>query len=193
MNYVITLHRQFGSGGSNIAQAVADMLQIEYLDKRIIEQLSEKTGLAKREIQEHDWHGENFWQRNKLLFNAASYDRNQVIFAQQKAIIREHAAAHSCVILGRSSDAILADFDNVLNVFVYAPVSFRAARLGELYKFTLEESMEAIKRMDAQRSDYRSFFGHNIDRSHLRLDSSLFGVDKAARVIVTAARELFGA
>ncbi len=193
MSYVITLHRQFGSGGANIAKAVADILQIEYLDKRIIEQLSEKTGLEQREIQKHDWHGENFWQRNKMLFNAASYDRNQEIFAQQKAIIREHAAAHSCVILGRSSDAILADFDNVLNVFIYAPTAFRSKRLCELYKFTKEESLEAIKRMDAQRSDYRSFFGHNIDRSHLRLDSSVFGVEKAARVIAAAAKELFGA
>lgn len=191
MQYVITVSREFGSGGHMIAEKAAERLNIEFLDRKIIEQLASKTGIAEHKIDAHATHGERFWQRNKMLLNAGAYDLNQEIFKEQKAIIREHAKAHSCLILGRSADSILADFGHVLNVFIYAPLSWRREQVKEFYKLDDDDALALIKRMDAQRQDYRHFFGHKTDRAHLKLDSSKFGIDGSVNLICSAASGLF--
>ncbi len=191
MSYVITLSRQFGSQGQLIAQKTAELLQIEYLDKKIMEQIAEKSGIGAEHIDEHHKHGEKFWERNKMLFNLNSYDLNQEIFRHQKEIIREHAQDHSCLILGRSADAVLADFPHVLNVYIFAPFAYRLKNIQQFYNLDAEDAAAALKRVDGQRSDYRKFFGHNADRRQLMIDSQRFGVEGAVKMIAAAAELLF--
>ncbi len=191
MSYVVTISRQFGSMGAQIAKLTAERLNIEFLDKRIIERIAEETGIEQEHIDAHHKHGEKFWQRNKMLFNFSSYDLNQQIYRKQKEIIREHAAAHSCLILGRSADAVLADFPQVLNVYIFAPLAFRCRNIQQFYELSEDDALAAIKRVDAQRSDYRNFFGHNIDRRQLLLDSSCFGQEGCVSMIAAAVKTLF--
>ena len=193
MSYVVTISRQFGSTGGQIAKEAAAKLKIEFLDKRIIERIADETGIGQEYIDAHEKHGEKFWQRNKMLFNFSSYDLNQQIFRKQKEIIREHAAAHSCLILGRSADAILADYPQVLNVYIFAPLPFRCQNIQKFYALSEDDALAAIKRVDAQRSDYRKFFGHNVDRRQLLLDSSCFGTAGCVQMICQAVQTLFPA
>lgn len=191
MQYVITISREFGSGGHMIAEKAAERLGIEFLDKKLIEQIASKTGIDEQKLDAHATHGEKFWKRNKMLFNAGAYDLNQEIFKEQKAIIREHAEAHSCLILGRSADSILADFEHVLNVYIYAPLAWRRGKVKEFYKLNDDDALALIRRMDAQRQDYRHFFGHKTDRANLKVDSSKFGIEGSVGLICTAAAQLF--
>ena len=97
------------------------------------------------------------------------------------------------MILGRSADAILADYPHVLNVYVYAPLNFRVSNVQRFYNLSQDDALAAIKRVDGQRNDYRKFFGHNVDRRQLMLDSSRFGVDGCVKMICTAVDVLFQA
>lgn len=191
MKFIITLSRQAGSHGDSIGHMLAERLNIECLDRIILEKIAADTGHSEKHVDAHEHHGAGFWQRNTMLLNIGSYDRNQEIFQAQRKIIREHAQAHSCVIIGRSADTILADFPNVLSVYVFAPIATRIENLMHDFDLSRDDAITRIKKIDAAREDYRKFFGHNADRRQLLIDSSCFGIEGSVDVIEAAVNTLF--
>ena len=123
--YVITISRQFGSMGRTIASETAKLLEIEYLDRDIVEATASRMGKTVNQISEAEENTGFFLLRKKYPFNMGIYSITDEIFAVQKNIIRDIAAKQSCIIVGRCADSILSDFENHLNVYIYAPYEVR--------------------------------------------------------------------
>ena len=188
-NKIITVSREFGSGGRTIGKMVAEKLGIPCYDQEIIDQIAEKSGLSKEFIAER---GE-YTQRGGWLANAFS-DRSlnglsvqDYLWTVQRKTIIELAEQGPCVIVGRCADFILQDKQKLLKVFIHAPIDKRAERIVEKYGESSEAPEKRLRDKDIRRSSYYRFYtdmewgiAKNYD---IVLDSSLFGIDKCVEVI----------
>lgn len=189
MKRIITVSREFGSGGRSIGKAVAQKLGINYYDKEIIEKIAEKTGLSKDFIAQN---GE--YARGKNLFSYAFLGRTMegksvedYIWEAQRNIILDLAEKESCVIVGRCADYILADRSDCLNVFIHADEEFKKDRIVRIYGETGEKPEKRLQDKDKKRSvNYKYYTDRQwglAGNYHLCLDSSEFGIDKCVEVI----------
>lgn len=186
---IVTISREFGSGGRYIGKQLAEKLGIPFYDKEIIAKVAEKTGYAKEFIEKS---GE--YASSSSIFSYAFVGRTSTglstddyIFMAQRKIIQEIADQGSCVIVGRCADYILKDRDDVLNVFIYGDKPEKIKRLNLLYKMNEKEALAAIKEMDKKRSvnyqyctDQKWGDRKNYD---ICLNSSSFGYDRCADII----------
>ena len=165
---IITISREFGSGGHSIGKSVADKLGISFYDKELLEQIAKETEFSKDFIEETD---ENSSAKNSLLFNLVinrslnvrtePLPADTIYFAQNK-IIKELADRESCVIVGRCSDYILRDREDCLNVFIYSDIEKREKRVLERYGESEKPIRKRILDKDSRRKIY---YSHYTDRS----------------------------
>ena len=198
---VITIRRQFGSGGRTGAKLVADKLGWAYYDKELVKKIAAESGLAESYVLDS---GEYACSTNSFLFNwamSAESGRNpgtlpvsDQLYIVQNNVIRDLADKGSCVIVGRCADYILRDHTDVLNVFVHADAEFRADRIVRLYGETLDKPAKRLKEKDdKRRTYYRHYTGRvwgaasNYD---VTLDSGRIGVEHCADIVVGIAAEL---
>ena len=191
---IITISRQFGSGGRTIAKKVADELGFNYYDKEIIDHVSVETGFSKEYIEER---GEHAPGKTILSYgfepqgvpgimngmSAADY----LWSIQRQVILKIAEEDKPCVIVGRCADYILKDFDGVFNVFIHANMEFRKERIVKLYGESEKKPEKRLIEKDKKRKTNYKYYtnqewgdGTNYD---LCLDSSFFGVDKGAEII----------
>lgn len=198
---VITVSRQFGSGGRTIAKETAERLGWAYYDKELVKKIAAESGLAESYVLDS---GEYACSTNSFLFNwamSAESGRNpgtlpvsDQLYIVQNNVIRDLADKGSCVIVGRCADYILRDHTDVLNVFVHADAEFRADRIVRLYGETLDKPAKRLKEKDdKRRTYYRHYTGRvwgaasNYD---VTLDSGRIGVEHCADIVVGIAAEL---
>ena len=154
-NYIITIGREYGSGGFEIGKKLAEKLGIGFYDKNLIDEVAKKSGIHIDMLHKGDEKNISSWL-NPVYQNGTINDR---IFWAQSDVIREIAEKESCVIIGRCADYILKDFDNVVNIFVQAPFEDRVARICNKYLIELpEEAKREIKKTDKQRRSYYEFY-----------------------------------
>lgn len=165
-NRVITIARSYGSGGRRMGRLLAKELGYEYYDREILRIASDESGINEELFSQVD---EN---RRMPLFRIArevytgevippdsdDFISNENLFRYQAKIIRELAATRNCVIVGRCANFILRGRDNVINVFVSAPVVDCVRRVMENDGLTLEEAEKKIKKIDKRRADYFKYF-----------------------------------
>ncbi len=190
---VITISREFGSGGRTIAKMVADKLGFEYYDRELVSKIAKESGMAEDFIIEQ---GEYASSRHSLLFDlsigAASAGGGRSISDQlyviQHNIIEDLAKKGSCVIVGRCADAILADRKDCLHVFCHADRDFRAKHVVENYGETEVKVEKRIKEKDDKRKVY---YRHYTDREwgkasnySITLNTGLIGLEQCADIIV---------
>lgn len=194
---IITISRQFGSGGHSIGKAVAEQLGIPYYDKEILNRISAETGFAPGFIEKTSEHATT---NSSLLWNlvmncssgrASEENPADTIYFAQAKVIRDLAEKGSCVIIGRCSDYILREREDCLHVFICADKGSRAVRIRERYGET-KESIE--KRMDDKDTRRRLYYARYTDRVwgapenyHVTLNSGMLGEETCARLI----RDLF--
>ena len=182
---VITISREYGSGGRYIGRLVADKLGIKFYDKDLVTALSDKTGLSEEYIENNEQ------RRNKIdalnngyYFNLSNSDE---IFVKETELIKELAEKESCVIIGRCSDYILKDSENVINVFVHSNMKNKIKRAVERYGLNEKEAEKEIKNIDKLRSNhYKHYTGKkwgDVQNYDLCINSDTFGVEKAADFI----------
>ena len=165
-NRVITIARSYGSGGRKMGRLLAKELGYEYYDREILRIASDESGISEELFRQADEK-----QRIPLFRIAREVDTGEVIppdsddfisnenlFRYQAKIIRELAATRNCVIVGRCANFILRGRDNVLNVFVTAPVVDCVRRVMETDGLNLEEAEKKIKKIDKRRADYFKYF-----------------------------------
>ena len=157
---IITISREFGSGGRYIGEQVAKELGIAYYDKEIIAEAAAKTGLAKELIEEK---GE--YSPMRTLFGYGFVGRNlngqsmeDMLDSVQRNIIMEAAEKGPCVIIGRNADYILKDRDDVLNVFITGNQKEKRERICRLYEKTEKEADKLIHDIDKKRSIQYKFY-----------------------------------
>lgn len=190
MKRVITISREFGSGGRSIGKAVAARLGIKYYDKEIIEKIAEETGLSREFIEKN---GE--YARGKNLFSYAFLGRTQegksvedYIWEAQRNIILGLAEKESCVIVGRCADYILADREDCLNVFIHADEKFKKDRIVKLYGESEEKPEKRLEDKDKKRSvNYKYYTDRQwgyAGNYHITLDSSEIGLERCTDIIL---------
>ena len=189
MNRVITISREFGSGGRTIGRKVAEKLGIPCYDAEIIEKIAEESGYSGEYIRKEGEGASDRWLSN-LFSNRAMGPTNQdTIWVIQSRIIRELAEKGPCVIVGRCADYVLRGQADLLNVFIHADPQKRAERIVREYGERDASPLERIREKDRRRAAYHRFYtdlkwGH-AQNYHLCLDSGVLGIDKCAELIAS--------
>ena len=159
MSYkVITISREFGSGGRFIGEETAKKLGIAFYDREIIAKVADDLGLSEKYVADR---GEYAPSKNIFSYAFIGRDINgnsiaDQIYSYQQKIIKELAAKEPCVIVGRSADYILSGHDDVLNVFIQGNKADKIVRIKEIYSKSDDEAAKMIKDIDKKRSvNYR--------------------------------------
>ena len=187
---IITISREFGSGGRFIGEEVAKKLGIAYYDKNIIGQIAEKSGLSPEYIQEHAE-----LSPKKGLFAYAFSGRDitgksveDMVYEAQRNIILELAEKEPCVIIGRNADYILKDRDDVLNVFLHGDMPEKIKRITGLYNVKEKEAVKMMADTDKRRrTNYNFYTDQNWGKASnytLCLNSSQLGYDRCEMIIM---------
>lgn len=196
---VITISRQFGSGGHSIGKCVAEQLGIPYYDKEILDRIAVETGFTPSFIEKASEYAPS---NNSLLWNLVVKQPSthipednpaDVIYFAQVKIIKELAEKESCVIVGRCSDYILRDREDTLHIFICADKHNRAKRILENYEDTGKPIEKRIDDNDTRRKIYYSHYTDRVwgspENYHAILNSGALGEETCVRII----RELYQA
>ncbi len=191
---IITISREFGSGGRSIGHAVAEKLGIPFYDKELVDQIALESGFAPKYIEEHGEHSPG----NSLFSYAFAHhgvpgvmnglSTADFLWNVQCSVILQLAEQGPCVIVGRNADYILKDRADCLHVYIHADMDFRADRIVRLYGES-EKSPEArLQEKDKRRKvNYQHYTGRTWGMSQnydISLNSSVLGVDNCADIIV---------
>ena len=187
---IITISREFGSGGRFIGEEVAKKLGIAYYDKNIIGQIAEKSGLSPEYIQENAE-----LSPKKGLFAYAFSGRDitgksveDMVYEAQRNIILELAEKEPCVIIGRNADYILKDRDDVLNVFIHGDMPEKIKRITGLHNVEEKEAVKMMADTDKRRMTNYNFYTEQkwgkASNYTLCLNSSQLGYDRCEKIIM---------
>lgn len=201
---IITIARQYGSGGREIGEKIGQILGIPVYDKQIITDAATKGDLNADVIKSADETA-----ANSLLYTLAMGSNivgttmhfgykmplNDKLFLLQSEVIKEYAAAGSCVIIGRCADYVLRDEENVLRLFIYGDLEHREARVRERHpEIKSSQIIDIINKTDKRRSSYYNFYTGNkwgkYDNYDIAINSSTHSIDGTAQLICAAARML---
>ena len=186
---IITISREFGSGGRFIGEEVAKKLGIAYYDKNIISQIAEKSGLSPEYIQEN---AELSPKKGLFAYALAGRDITgrsveDMVYETQRKVILELAEKEPCVIIGRNADYILKDRDDVLNVFIHGNLPEKTQRISQLYRVTEQEAVKMMADTDKRRMTNYNFYTDQkwgkASNYTLCLNSSQLGYDRCEAMI----------
>ncbi len=187
---IITISREFGSGGRFIGEEVAKKLGIAYYDREIIGQIAEQSGLSPEYIQENAE-----LSPKKGLFAYAFSGRDitgksveDMVYESQRKVILEIAEKESCVIIGRNADFILRDRNDVLNVFIHGDMPEKTQRITHLYNVAEKEAAKMMADTDKRRMTNYNFYTEQkwgkASNYTLCLNSSQIGYDRCEKIIM---------
>lgn len=185
---VITIGREYGSGGRLIAKTLSEKLGIPFYDKELIQKVAKETGFSETFVRDSERRPTGSFLFD-LYTNAHTPSLSEQVFLAQAKIIREIAEKESCVIVGRCADYVLREQTNCLRVFIYAPIEARIQRAKEVYEVTENNLQSYVTRRDKARASYYNYFtiGHWGDRQEYDLCiNSNIGLDKVVAILETA-------
>ncbi len=200
-NTIITIARQFGSGGREVAKKVAEKMGIAFYDKELIGLAAKESGLS-----EAMFDGIEEKATSSLLYslvmgiqssNGAYYRYGDTLnadglFRIQSQVIRNLAEKGSCVIVGRCSDDVLREHPRLVNVFVHADAPWRVKRIMEVYNLKERDAENMMNKTDKRRASFYNFYTSrvwgNVGNYHLSIDTSKITLDQAADLIVDYAK-----
>ena len=200
---IITIGREYGSGGRQIGELVAKTLGIAYYDKKLITLAAQKSGLSDEFIANNEQRVRNGFMQNLAasaayssgFFSSQYLPLSESIFISEAQVIRDIAAKESAVIVGRCADYVLRERKDLLSVFIHAPVAFRADRAQKVYEKEAGNMEDFVRKKDKKRAAFYNYFSQNKwgDARHYHLAiSSVYGVDFAVEVLKHAAESFPG-
>lgn len=194
---IVTIGRQFGSGGREIGKKLAESFGISYYDKELLQLAAKESGLCSELFEKADEKASGgFLQALAMGFsmNGAVYQPNDyftdaTLFQVQSDVIRNLAAENSCVIVGRCADYILQEEKNCTNVFIHSTWEDRIKRIVRTSGITEKEASDLIRKTDKTRASYYNYYTDKVwgaaGSYHLCIDSSVLGVENAVELIRT--------
>ena len=197
---IITIGRQFGSGGGRVAVAVGKKLGIPVYDNELISQAAEQSGFSKELFTRSDEKRSLFtlsgffapWRMGQGGGGGENFIGDDAMFKIQSDVIRDIAARGPAILIGRCSDYILRDVKGVLNVFITAPMEYRIRQICEREGLDAEQAAALIRRKDKTRSTYYNYYtlGSWGEASgyDLCIDSSILGIEGTADLIIAFAK-----
>ena len=187
---IITISREFGSGGRFIGEKVAQKLGIAYYDKNIINEIAEKSGLSPEYVQKN---AELSPEKGLFAYAFAGRDITgksveDIVYEAQRKVILELADKESCLIIGRNADYILKDRDDVLNVFIHGDTPEKIQRITRLYNVEEQKAVKMMADTDKRRMANYNFYTDQkwgkASNYTLCLNSSKLGYDRCEKIIM---------
>ena len=191
-NMIITIGRQFGSGGHQVGRKLAKELGLKIYDKELLKLVAEESGICEKVLENYDEKPTSSLLYSIVMdvypsMNYVGTTLNQQIYQAQYDAIRRLDERESCVIVGRGADYILRDFPELFSVFITAPVPERLARVMDRNHIPEEDAAAALKKVDRQRAVYYNFYTGKQwgapESYHLTVDSSILGIEGTARLL----------
>ena len=195
-NLIITIGRQYASGGHEIARELSKLLGIKMYDKELIDLASRQSGISEEVLRAYDEKPTSSFLFSLSMGAYSSMEHSfsglgtmplvDRVFAAQAEIIRKIADTESCIFVGRCANSILKDYNNVLSVFIHTDLNRRIERVCEFSGCTKAQASEEIRKADKKRANYYNYFSDlkwgNATMYDLCLDSRI-GYDNAAQLI----------
>ena len=196
---IITIGREYGSGGHEIGEKLAKLLKIGFYDKELIRLAAEKSGLSDEFVENHEQRSRTGFIQNLGFspvynggFLSSSYlPLSESLFISQAQVIREIAEKSPAVIVGRCADYVLSERENTINVFIFAPKEDRVRRIMERHNVDEATALKEIAASDKERgnhyfrySDQKWGKAQNYD---VCINSSLMGIEKTAEMLADLA------
>lgn len=192
---IITISRQYGSGGRFIGRKLAEALDIPFYDKELITMSAEESGMSKEIFEKADEKAANSLlytlSMNAYLLHGMAgvpdLPLNDKVFLVQSEVIRKLAAKGPCVIVGRCADYVLQENPNCVNVYIYSDMEDRVSRATTYYNLSADRAQEQIQKTDKKRAAYYNFYTNlkwgRAENYDLSLNSAKIGVDGCVEVI----------
>ena len=186
---IITISREFGSGGHFIGEEVSKRLGIPFYDKNIIQQIAEKTGFSEDFVKE-----QSEYAPSKNMFAYAFVGRDHTgsslsdqVYAAQTQVIRNLAEKGSCIIIGRCADYILKDRPDTYHIFVYGDEYEKISRTQQLFNLSEKDARAMNRDMDKKRRLHYEYYTDRkwgrAENYDISLNSSTFGIDGCVEII----------
>lgn len=202
MNTIITIGRQFGSGGHEIGEKVAQHFGIKCYDKELLSRAAKESGFCQEMIECHDERPTNSFLYNLVMdtysfgYNTSSFMDMPIshkVFLAQFDTIKKMADESPCVIVGRCADYALSDYKNCLNLFIYGDEESKIKRIMKKYDLTEQKARDMMVKKDKQRQSYYNYYSSKkwgrADSYDLCLNSSKFGVEGTVKLIIQAVED----
>ncbi len=196
---IITISREFGSGGRTIGRMVAEKLGVPFYDKELVDQIAMESGFAPKFIEEN---GEHAPGRSRLSYAFANQgipgimnglSTADFLWSIQCNVILQLAENGPCVIVGRNADYILKDRKDCLDVFIHADMEFRADRIVRLYGESEKSPMARLQEKDKRRQiNYQHYTGQiwgNANNYDICLNSAVLGIESCVDIIVAQCKK----
>jgi len=184
-NFVITISREYGSGGRYIGKLIADKLGIKLYDKEFIEKVAAETGLSEEYIESNEQKRDALAGLNNGYY--FGLDNSDDLFLKESELIKNIANNESCVIVGRCANFILSENKNALKVFVYSDTDSKIKRATEFYGLSKLNAEKEIKRIDKLRANHYKYYTEkewkDVTNYDVCINSDVLGVEKAAEMI----------
>lgn len=188
-NRVITISREFGSGGRTIGKKVAEQLGIPCYDAEIIQEMVKETGFTPKYVKEAGEYTPGSFLSSTFSNRLFGPTNEDILWEHQYKVITELAQKGPCVIVGRCADYILQDKADCLKVFIHADMDFRARRIVEVYGEREQSPEDRLRDKDKRRAAYHRFYtdmkwGY-AQNYHLTLNSGVLGIDQCVKIIAS--------
>ena len=186
-NIILTVGREYGSGGRYVAKLVAEKLGLKFYDKDLIKIISDESGLSAEYIEQNEQNkqGNLLSNFNTNYYNNLSNDDN--LFIAESNAIKKVAEKGGCVIVGRCSNYILKNNPNVINVFLYSDDESKVKRAVKYYGLDEKTALKEINRINKNREKHYNYYTHekwrNIDNYDLSMNVDKLGVEKTSQFI----------
>lgn len=188
---VITISREYGSGGRYIGRLIADKLGIKFYDKDFVTELADKTGFSEEFIESNEQKRAALSSLNNGYY--VGLDGADELFVKESELIKELAEKGSCVIIGRCSDFVLRDKKNVIKVFVYSSMEDKIKRAVEFYGLEKSKAEKEINKQNKLRANHYKYYTdrewNNLENYDIAINSDILGVDKSANLICEMVKE----
>ena len=195
-NTIITIGRQYGSGGHDIGKQLAEELNVPFYDKALLERAAKDSGLCQEIVENHDEKPTNSFLYSLVMdtyslgYTTSSFSEmplNHKIFLAQFDAIKNIAKEGPCVIVGRCADYALADFPNVVNVFLHADMQDRVVRIARRHDLTDAKAKDLIVKTDKRRASYYNYYTSkkwgDAAGYDLSLNTATLGIDGTIHMI----------
>ena len=188
---IITLSREYGSGGRYIGKLVAEKLGIKLYDKEFVAKLAEETGLSSEYIENNEQKRGTLETLNNGYYSGLS--NSDELFIKESELIKKVANENSCVIVGRCADFILKENKNVFKVFVYSNMENKVKRTTDIYGLDKNKAEKEINRINKLRANHYKYYTEkdwsNPENYDICINSDSLGVERAADLIYEMIKE----
>lgn len=194
---IVTITRQYASGGREIGMKLAEQIGAEFYDKKLLEEAAKASGIHRSHFEENDEkRTSSFLYLLSTTYGQTGVPFDDTLFFAQLNAIQKIASEQSCVIIGRCADYALRDFDKVAHILISAPIEWRIKRAVEVYGIEEKNAAEYVKRVDKQRIAYYNYYTDKRwgtpQNYHLCVDSSALGIDGTTKLLKNFLDEFYG-